>query len=186
MSKLNQKSWGVKFEYDMKSLGDYTHCAYESCGYHQKTGFISCIVGYYKDSNLLVVRCPACSRHSTVHGLEGAFHLLESNAGTRQFEKEAALRWLRYPETYEAMRQCIEEILKEYENLLRPYLERLKSKLGHIPEVNFDSSWNLGDERLDCMSTANNLEMLQGILEISDSEAEEIRRKVTKELMTKA
>ncbi|MEK7653606.1 MAG: hypothetical protein AAB358_03955 [Patescibacteria group bacterium] len=184
MSKLNQKSWGVKYELKsvLKPMGNYTFCPYEPCGHYRKTGFLSCIVGYDKDFDILIVRCPACSRHSKIHGLESTFHLLELRAGTGQFEKEAGLEWLEYPKTYEAMRQCIEEILKEYENLLRPHLEMLKSKLGRIPAVNSDSSWDLGDEQLNCFSRANNLEMLQDILEISDLEAEEIRRKVTEEL----
>jgi len=182
MSKLNQRSWGAKYESDLKPMGDYTICPYESCSHRQEDGFLSCIVGYDKDFNLLIVECPVCSRRCTVHGLETTFSELARRVENEQMAKRKKLRWFEYAKAYEVMCQCIKEAFKEYEDVLRDHLKRLKAKLGHIPPVDFDSSWDLGDEQINCFSTANNLEILQTLLGISNSEAKEIRRKLEEDL----
>ncbi|MFA5022422.1 MAG: hypothetical protein WC508_05070 [Patescibacteria group bacterium] len=122
-----------------------------------------------------------------MHGQKGTFQLLELNAHESIIGESGDLKWLKYPETYKAMCQCIEKVFKEYEDLLKLHLKRLQSKLnGIIPNIDFDSSWDLrGDERLSCYSTATNLGALKDILGISDLEAKRIREKVSNELYSR-
>ena len=185
-SKLKQKSWGVEHQPDMRKVGNYTHCPYTCHHNAGRNGVLGWVVGYDKDLDLLIVKCPVCLHYSTVHGLEPTFKLLEGIAKKGPILKEAALLFLEYPETYDAMRQCIEKILSEYENVLRPHLEWLKSKLGHVPLMDHNSSWNLGEEDdFNCQNTTSNLEIFREILGITEQDAQDIKRKIKKSLEKK-
>jgi len=189
-NKLVSRSWGqqIKSKNKVRAAVDYRKCPYPSCqSDFGKGGAIACVVGYNEDLEKLIVCCPVCLHLSTIHGMDNTFRLLERNAQPGQIYKKVALEFLCFPETYDAMRQCIEEVLGQYKRHLKIHLEWLNSKLGYFPSINYDPTWDLGSkiEKGQCFGTAENLELLRDYEGITEYEVRILRREIRKELFSR-